>query len=258
MYRPPSEWPTGHRAAPRRFAQLGAASTMVAPSRARGPVVAVAVARPVVGEHAGLPRHGRQRPIPGADGLAQPVLERQHAQPPACPGNLDMPPPSTVCSTGAPARPGPRRRRRRPGSALRTIERTCIGDSRILTMRRMVDRGARSTPSCDEAAPRDDEAANPRGWSLSGAPGGAWRASGLESHSRARASSARAKNASRAAFEATTGGSGEIRTHGPLRADGFQDRCNRPLCHASWSRGRDCSDRACVSPACGPAGRAPG
>ncbi len=29
------------------------------------------------------------------------------------------------------------------------------------------------------------------------------------------------------------GGSGEIRTHGPLRVDGFQDRCNRPLCHAS-------------------------
>lgn len=29
------------------------------------------------------------------------------------------------------------------------------------------------------------------------------------------------------------GGSGEIRTHGPLRIDGFQDRCNRPLCHAS-------------------------
>ncbi len=29
------------------------------------------------------------------------------------------------------------------------------------------------------------------------------------------------------------GGSGEIRTHGSLRIAGFQDRCNRPLCHAS-------------------------
>jgi hypothetical protein len=29
------------------------------------------------------------------------------------------------------------------------------------------------------------------------------------------------------------GGSGEIRTHGPFRVAGFQDRCNRPLCHAS-------------------------
>ena len=30
-----------------------------------------------------------------------------------------------------------------------------------------------------------------------------------------------------------SGGSGEIRTHGPFRVAGFQDRCNRPLCHAS-------------------------
>src|ERR1700704_3777278 len=30
------------------------------------------------------------------------------------------------------------------------------------------------------------------------------------------------------------GGSG-IRTHGPLRVSGFQDRCNRPLCHPSGS-----------------------
>ncbi len=30
-----------------------------------------------------------------------------------------------------------------------------------------------------------------------------------------------------------SGGSGEIRTHGRLPVAGFQDRCNRPLCHAS-------------------------
>ncbi len=35
------------------------------------------------------------------------------------------------------------------------------------------------------------------------------------------------------------GGSGEIRTHGPFRAAGFQDRCNRPLCHTSC--GRNCN-----------------
>ena len=29
------------------------------------------------------------------------------------------------------------------------------------------------------------------------------------------------------------GGSGEIRTHEPFRAAGFQDRCIQPLCHAS-------------------------
>ena len=31
------------------------------------------------------------------------------------------------------------------------------------------------------------------------------------------------------------GGSGEIRTHGRFPVAGFQDRCNRPLCHASGS-----------------------
>ena len=32
------------------------------------------------------------------------------------------------------------------------------------------------------------------------------------------------------------GGSGEIRTHGGLQTlDGFQDRCIKPLCHASVS-----------------------
>ena len=30
-----------------------------------------------------------------------------------------------------------------------------------------------------------------------------------------------------------SGGSGEIRTHERLPVAGFQDRCNRPLCHAS-------------------------
>ena len=30
-----------------------------------------------------------------------------------------------------------------------------------------------------------------------------------------------------------SGGSGEIRTHGRFPVAGFQDRCNRPLCHAS-------------------------
>ena len=35
------------------------------------------------------------------------------------------------------------------------------------------------------------------------------------------------------------GGSGEIRTHGPFRAAGFQDRCNRPLCHTSC--GENCN-----------------
>ncbi len=37
------------------------------------------------------------------------------------------------------------------------------------------------------------------------------------------------------------GGGGEIRTHGTLRYDGFQDRCVRPLCHPSviYSRGDD-------------------
>ena len=29
------------------------------------------------------------------------------------------------------------------------------------------------------------------------------------------------------------GGEGEIRTHGPLRGNGFQDRRIRPLCHLS-------------------------
>ena len=29
------------------------------------------------------------------------------------------------------------------------------------------------------------------------------------------------------------GGSGEIRTHERFPVAGFQDRCNRPLCHAS-------------------------
>ncbi len=29
------------------------------------------------------------------------------------------------------------------------------------------------------------------------------------------------------------GGSGEIRTHGGFPHDGFQDRCIKPLCHAS-------------------------
>ena len=29
------------------------------------------------------------------------------------------------------------------------------------------------------------------------------------------------------------GGRGEIRTHGSFQIDGFQDRCNRPLCHPS-------------------------
>lgn len=29
------------------------------------------------------------------------------------------------------------------------------------------------------------------------------------------------------------GGGGGIRTHGPLRTAGFQDQCNRPLCHPS-------------------------
>ena len=33
-----------------------------------------------------------------------------------------------------------------------------------------------------------------------------------------------------------TGGSGGIRTHGTLLTfDGFQDRCDRPLCHASYN-----------------------
>ena len=32
------------------------------------------------------------------------------------------------------------------------------------------------------------------------------------------------------------GGSGEIRTHEGLPLAGFQDRCNRPLCHASGAR----------------------
>jgi hypothetical protein len=58
--------------------------------------------------------------------------------------------------------------------------------------------------------------------------------------------------------DVAVGGSGEIRTHGPLRADGFQDRCNRPLCHASWSRGRDCSQRRPLNPACGPVRTGPG
>ena len=31
----------------------------------------------------------------------------------------------------------------------------------------------------------------------------------------------------------TNGGEGEIRTHGPLRGNGFQDRRIRPLCHLS-------------------------
>ena len=31
-----------------------------------------------------------------------------------------------------------------------------------------------------------------------------------------------------------SGGSGEIRTHERLPFAGFQDRCNRPLCHASY------------------------
>ena len=30
------------------------------------------------------------------------------------------------------------------------------------------------------------------------------------------------------------GGRGEIRTHGPLRIVGFQDRCIKPLCHFSF------------------------
>ncbi|CDH44983.1 hypothetical protein BN874_200053 [Candidatus Contendobacter odensis Run_B_J11] len=30
-----------------------------------------------------------------------------------------------------------------------------------------------------------------------------------------------------------SGGEGGIRTHGPLRINGFQDRRNRPLCHLS-------------------------
>ena len=33
------------------------------------------------------------------------------------------------------------------------------------------------------------------------------------------------------------GGSGEIRTHERLPVAGFQDRCNRPLCHASCTCG---------------------
>jgi hypothetical protein len=31
----------------------------------------------------------------------------------------------------------------------------------------------------------------------------------------------------------SNGGEGEIRTHGPLRGNGFQDRRIRPLCHLS-------------------------
>jgi hypothetical protein len=34
------------------------------------------------------------------------------------------------------------------------------------------------------------------------------------------------------------GGSG-IRTHGPLRVSGFQDRCIKPLCHPSKAYGDD-------------------
>ena len=36
-----------------------------------------------------------------------------------------------------------------------------------------------------------------------------------------------------AAFDLYSGGSGEIRTHEGLPLAGFQDRCNRPLCHTS-------------------------
>ena len=37
------------------------------------------------------------------------------------------------------------------------------------------------------------------------------------------------------------GGSGEIRTHGGITLDGFQDHCNQPLCHASiiWHAPRE-------------------
>ena len=39
-------------------------------------------------------------------------------------------------------------------------------------------------------------------------------------------------------FNELLGGSGEIRTHGGLSTlDGFQDRCIKPLCHASVLRG---------------------
>ena len=41
------------------------------------------------------------------------------------------------------------------------------------------------------------------------------------------------KSPSREGKVMCSGGSGEIRTHEPLRVAGFQDRCNRPLCHAS-------------------------
>ena len=43
------------------------------------------------------------------------------------------------------------------------------------------------------------------------------------------------------AYWSELGGGGEIRTRGPLRAAGFQDRCIRPLCHPS--------DVATVAPA---------
>lgn len=37
-------------------------------------------------------------------------------------------------------------------------------------------------------------------------------------------------------LQAGNGGRGGIRTHGCLHIGGFQDRCNRPLCHPSGAR----------------------
>jgi hypothetical protein len=46
---------------------------------------------------------------------------------------------------------------------------------------------------------------------------------------------------------AITGGGGEIRTHERLPFAGFQDRCNRPLCHTSSTRLRQAPASAPVT-----------
>ena len=45
----------------------------------------------------------------------------------------------------------------------------------------------------------------------------------------------------KALYRLLAGGGGEIRTHERLPVAGFQDRCNRPLCHTSKMSMRDCS-----------------
>ncbi len=77
----------------------------------------------------------------------------------------------------------------------------------------------------------DRETASGSGGAPDDCDGPAIASEGVRAQSRLAVSAARNRTGRH------SGGSGEIRTHERLPVAGFQDRCNRPLCHASGKSG---------------------